>query len=457
MLSFSADTLRFDTVFTELGSATRSIRVHNNNDKSIRISRIYLEQMPSRYRINADGLQGPEVRDIEIRGRDSVWIFVEVTIDPDAPVSVSPFISEDLLVFETNGNIQRVVLEAWGQNANYIPNRFHANRISILSCALGMQRWDDPKPYVIYGTLLIDSCTVVLPAGTRLYVHGGIADNVLGVYNDGIIYTLPRGRLVTEGTVESPVVIRDDRLEQEYTGLWGGIRFGPGSGPHQLEHTIIRHAVTAVAADSATRLTLRNCIIDGTAGSGLFARHALQVTAVNCLFYNHASSAVALTYGGNYSFDYCTIASYGNDAPAVALTNFYCYDPLCADGVFVHPLQARFRNCIMAGSSADELQLADAAREQNIFQVQFDHCIVQVRDLLRAEAYPEFFSTMCTQCAGFQFGDALFVNNEKADFQLDSLSIALNKALPLAGIHTDLVGNPRDSQTPDIGCYESVR
>ena len=33
-LEFSVDTLRFDTVFTELGSATRFIRVYNRNDQA---------------------------------------------------------------------------------------------------------------------------------------------------------------------------------------------------------------------------------------------------------------------------------------------------------------------------------------------------------------------------------------------------------------------------------------
>ena len=452
-LEFSTDTLRFDTVFTELGSATRSFRVRNKNDLSVRISRIYPEQASSRYRINVDGYTGPEIQGVEVRANDSIWVFVEVTIDPDEPLSISPFITEDFLVFETNGNTQKVLLEAWGQNANYIPSRFHGNAISVLTCDLGTQRWDDPKPYVLYGTLLIDSCTIILPAGTHLYVHGGIADNPLGIYNDGILYTLPRARFITEGTLESPVYIQDDRLESEYIALWGGIRFGPGSGPHNLSHTIIRHAAHAIVADSATRVDLESCIIHGTAGAGLFARHA-QVHARNCLFYDNGTNGVVLTYGGSHQFDYCTIASFGNDATALALTNFYCPDPLCEEGLFVNKLDALFRNTIIVGSSSDELTLSDADPSQSLFDVSFLNCIVQVDELLDPDAYPDFFASLCADCIRYAFGDTLFAGEQEEDFHLDTLSIAEEKALPLPQILLDLDGRMRDPGTPDVGCYE---
>jgi len=452
-LAFSTDTLRFDTVFTELGSATRSLRVYNNSDLAVRVSRVTLDQSPSRYRINVDGFTGPDVQGVEIKGKDSIWVFVEVTINPDNPLSISPFVSEDYLVFETNGNTQKVLLEAWGQNANYIPSRFDGNQISVLTCDLETQLWDDPRPYVIYGTLLIDSCNLVLPAGTRLYVHGGIADNILGVYNDGLIYTLPHARLITQGTTEDPVIIQDDRLESDYTGLWSGIQFGPGSGPHQLSNTIIRHAATAVVADSASRLNMENCIIHSNAGSALYAIHA-QVHAVNCLFYDNAGTGVALTYGGNYTFDYCTMTSYGNDGEAIALTNFTCPDPLCQEGIFVNAINATVRNSVIVGSSSDEILLSDAAPGQGVFDVSLRNCIVRVRDLLDVDAYPDFFTTLCQNCIEYAFGDTLFKDQSAFDFHLDTLSLAEEKAIPLFGATMDLDGRDRDATAPDIGCYE---
>ena len=454
-LEFSLDTLRFDTVFTELGSATRSFKVFNNNDLAVIISKAYIERPESFFRINVDGFTGPDVRDVEILGGDSIWIFVEVTVDPDQDVSASPFVIEENLIFETNGNRQEVLLEAWGQNANYFPDKNHGNKVSLLSCDMGEIVWDDPKPYVIYGTLIIDSCTLVWPAGTRVYVHGGIADNQLGVYNDGILFTLPKGRIVSEGTVEDPVIVQDDRTEKEYTGLWGGLRLGPMSGPHVFTNTIIRNAVTAIGIDSAARLELNSTTLHSASGSGLFARHA-TVTAINSLFFDNASAAVALTFGGNYLFDYCTIASFGNGTEALIINNFYCSDPNCSQGALVTDIDASFINTIIVGSAKDEIQLVNAAPD--LPEIQFDismlNCIVQVDDLLDEDRYPEFFTEICTDCLTFEFRDTLFVDYDMFDYHLDSLSIAEGQAISLPGIIKDLDGVLRDALNPDIGCFE---
>ena len=82
-VSFSADTILFDTVFTTIGSTTSILKVYNNNDQAISISSIQLEGASgSMYRMNVDGLPGTSFSDIEIEANDSLFIFVEVTVDP---------------------------------------------------------------------------------------------------------------------------------------------------------------------------------------------------------------------------------------------------------------------------------------------------------------------------------------------------------------------------------------
>nr|HMU05466.1 hypothetical protein [Saprospiraceae bacterium] len=171
VVTFSEDTLRFDTVFTSLGSATRFIKVFNPKDQPILVDVALKNQTNSYFRINADGIKGPTVNQLEINGRDSIYIFVEVTINPDLPTSISPFIIEDVIKVTANGNVSVAHLEAFGQNANYIPSSSGKGGGALLSCNLGLVTWNDPKPYVIYGILYIDSCTLVLPPGTRIYVH----------------------------------------------------------------------------------------------------------------------------------------------------------------------------------------------------------------------------------------------------------------------------------------------
>jgi hypothetical protein len=454
-LSFSLDTLRFDTVFTELGSATRSFKVYNRNDLPIKVSKVYLENgSQSLFRMNIDGLTGQEIQEIEIGAQDSIYVFAEVTIDPNDPLSISPFILEEFVTFETNGNVQNVLFEAWGQNANYVPSRFFQNGVGILSCDLQEIVWDDPKPYVVYGTLLIDSCELVLPPGTQVYVHGGVANNALGVYNDGIIFTLRNGKITSNGTVDQPVIIQDDRLEEEYIGVWGGIRIGPGSKGHSFQHTIIRHGIVGISVDSAGSLNLESSIIESCAGFGLFGRHA-SITAKNCLFADHGGDAVALTYGGDYAFDYCTVVSYGNDSEALSLNNFYCTDPLCLEEVYFNPLSAHFRNSIMVGSSPDEIALTDGNGEEGYFNYSMENCLVRIDELDNADSYPDFFE-FCNPCTTVTFTDALFVSIDENDYHLDTLSIAEQLAIPIPGIAIDLEGNLRDLAQPDVGCYEYI-
>ena len=189
-ITFSEDTLRFDTVFTTIGSATRFIKIFNPKDQPILVDVSLKNSSNSFFRINADGIKGPVVKNIEINSRDSIYIFVEVTVDPDQPLSISPFILTDEIEVTANGNSFIAHLEAWGQNANYIPSTAGKGKGALLSCNLGERIWNDPKPYVIYGILYIDSCKLILPAGTKIYVHGGIVRDTNTIYNDCMIVFL---------------------------------------------------------------------------------------------------------------------------------------------------------------------------------------------------------------------------------------------------------------------------
>ena len=118
-VSFSLDTITFDTVFTTLGSSTRHLMVYNNNDENLKISSIRLQNgNQSQFAINVDGEAGYDFSDIEIYAKDSIYIFIRVTINPND--QNTPFFVEEKLLFETNGNEQEVSLTAFGQNANYI-------------------------------------------------------------------------------------------------------------------------------------------------------------------------------------------------------------------------------------------------------------------------------------------------------------------------------------------------
>ena len=459
-LEFSTDTLRFDTTFTELGSATRILKLYNRHNKSIRISKIYLEKGDqSRFHLNIDGLPGNNHENIEIAPNDSLYVFAEVTINPDAPPSASPFVLDENLLFETNGNLQTVVLEAWGQNAVYLPSRFGAGGVAGYGCSGGEWVWDDPRPYVIYGILVIDSCIVRIPAGTRVYVHGGLAkqqvDSTVVRYNDGFLAFQGAGRLIVEGTLDKPVIFEGDRLEQEFDeepGQWTGIWLQSGTTGNRVEHCIVRNSIIGIRVDSAADLTLRNSQIYNTTNSGLIGIHA-NITAENCLFHSNKGYSIQLEYGGDYTFTYCTAASFGVDGEALRLGNALCLDEFC-DTYAGFPLKARFQNCIFTGGRTDQITLFDRTKVAGEFDYQFKNCLVRVKDLLKDNAYPDFFAH-CDPCLNVQAQDTIFLNVEEDRYRLDTLHSKANRyAGPVPGIDNDLDGKMRDAVMPDAGCYE---
>src|SRR5688572_14480161 len=108
-LAITIDTLTFDTVLTEISTVTRYFKVYNPHDASLRISEIKVTgSEASFFTLNVDGYTGESIKDIEIRPDDSIYVFVDAIIDPDQPVSVSPFILEAEIEFLTNGTSQSV-------------------------------------------------------------------------------------------------------------------------------------------------------------------------------------------------------------------------------------------------------------------------------------------------------------------------------------------------------------
>lgn len=455
-LKFSTDTLRFDTVFTTQGSATRLLKVFNSRDEPIRIKRIHLEDNTHGYfKMNIDGIPGNDQRDIEILGKDSIYIFVEVTIDPDLPVSISPFVITEAIAFQFHSVSQRLPVEAWGQNAIYIPNNSNSKGLARLTCAMGEVVWDDPRPYVIFGALLIDSCVLRIQQGTRVFIHGGVAGTPdQGFYTDGVIYTQPDGVLRIEGTVDQPVVLRTDRLEPAFDntpGQWGGIRLGPSSKGHRVSHARILHSVVGILIDSAATLEISSSEIAWTTSSGLLS-YAGDITADNLLFHHNGRNGIQLSLGGRHRFDYCTIANFNNQSDAVFASNLYCLDPLCQD-FYLIPMDLEMRNCIITGNQKDEMNLIDGTEGAlGAFVTRFSHSYLRLEDFFKQQQWSQFMD-QCPGCILYNPSDKLFFDLGKDDYTLDSMSVVRKKGVPIPELPLDIRGHMRDGVTPDMGCY----
>ncbi|HKK89033.1 MAG TPA: right-handed parallel beta-helix repeat-containing protein [Saprospiraceae bacterium] len=456
--TFSVDTLMFDTVFTVRGSVTRFFKVYNPHENAMRIERVRLQEGDnSKFRVNIDGTQGPDVRDLEIAPGDSAYVFVEVTIDPDEPLSSSPFVIEENILFTTNGEDRLILLQAWGQNANYVPFVNGNDNIAVLSCSNATVQWNDPKPYVIFGALIVDSCVLEISAGTRIYVHGGIS--VVSqdlIFNGGFLFINKEGSLQSLGTVDNPVVWSTDRLEESFqddAGQWAGIRILAESKDNIFQNTVIRNSIIGIQVDSAAELELDKTMIHTTAGTGLIGVEA-NITATNCLFANNNQSAFEAVQGGNYRFDHCTFANFGTDRSAINLSNFRCLDlPVCSQ-VLPGNLFFRCRNSIVTGSLEDEVQLSDinflsGSATGASFDYRFENCFVRVDEML--DDYPDFFD-FCENCEDHNSGQDFFMDVDEINYALDTLSKAIDFGINI-GVSDDIEGMPRDG-SPDAGCYE---
>ncbi len=462
-LRFSQDTVRFDTVFTARGSATQVFKVYNDAVDPISIDRITVEgETGVDFTFNVDGTMGPEAEDVVIFGKDSIFVFVEVEVDPTEPEELSPFIAEDRLVFETGSVQKRVVLEAFGQNANYL-NGFNRGTFFQPICQDGTFTLPTDLPTVIYGSMFVDSCVLRVLAGTRIYFHGGTQRNPdlggSGAFSDGFIYTLPQGRIELQGTLENPVILATDRLEENYlesTGGYRGLVIGPGSRGNRIEHTEIRNSIVGVTVDSLAEVTLENTIIAYSSGPAVVSYQG-DVTARNSLFHSNLSNSVQFVKGGNLTLEHCTLANYGSTQPALSLSN--CAPVPDEDYCLQAPLRCRIANSILVGGSPLEVELFDVDERERpeTFDVRIKHSVIRTdQRFLDAQQglYEDFYTTVCDGCYNLQSGDKVFVSISDDNYHLDSVGVARDLGVYLPELPLDLEGVERDTDMPDAGALE---
>ena len=78
------DTLAFDTVFSSVGSTTRQFMVYNPNNEPLEMEQVMLASgEASGFRMNLDGRKGSRFDRVGIAAHDSMYVFVEVTVNPN--------------------------------------------------------------------------------------------------------------------------------------------------------------------------------------------------------------------------------------------------------------------------------------------------------------------------------------------------------------------------------------
>jgi len=449
-LEFSTDTLTFDTVFTTIGSTTSQIMVYNRNNRALNISHIGLAGgEKSEFRINVDGStnENNQFENIEISANDSMFIFVEITVDPTN--SGSPVLIEESLNFLTNGVKQDIKLMAYGQDMEILRGKRILNDTTLTAV----------KPYLVYDSLIVSQAkTLTLNPGCKLYFHNNA---------NLIVY----GNLRALGTAEKPISMRGDRLDKikfdtpfpynNVSGQWGGVYLLWNEGNHTFRHVNMNSGYVGIYLPNKEwsslplpNLEISNCRIHNFLLYGLMVENA-DVTVTNTEISNSSSYCVYLN-GGKHTFIHSTIANYFNNSnvqptardkePAVMILNINRSAPM----------ESIFRNCIITGSQDNEFSLATRYEEQ--YNGTFDHSYIRKPKALETSQF--------SNIRWYAKNDTVFKNtyydykkNTYFDFTPDSVSpargLADSKITLDANLQLDLNGNNRlEDGKPDAGAYE---
>lgn len=479
-LEFSKDTVFLDTVFTNIGSSTYSLKVYNRSNQDILIPFVGLESgQESSYRLNVDGQAGKEFNDVPLLAKDSLFVFIETTFDI-AQIPENEFLYTDALFFGAGDERQQVELVTLVKDAIFLyPNTQSDGTKETLLIGLDEDgeeirvegfflepeqlQFSNEKPYVVYGYAAVpENESLIIDAGARVHFH----NNSGILVNEGA--TLNVNGLLSEDqeTLENEVIFEGDRLEPSYAdipGQWGTIWLKEGSTNNTITHLTIKNATIGIRVEgdeslTPPTLTLKNTQIYNSSNHNMWATTA-HVLAENIVLGNSANSSFYADLGGKYSFVHCTLANFWNSGPgsgtALLLDNSA---PLANGETITRNLEsADFTNCIIDSnqSIAFLLEKNDSAD----FNFNLKNCLLKFNDTSnRFEGDPLFnFEDNDLYQNVILNEDSDFIGPFENQFQIGINSAAIDAAESNLSppILTDILGIER-IPNPDIGAYENA-
>ena len=405
-LQFSKDTVYLDTVFTNIGSSTYNLKVYNKSDDDISIPAVRLALgETSNYRLSVDGIAGKSFNNIEVLAKDSLFIFIESTIDINNFTNPNgTYLYTDQIEFDAGSNLQKVELVTLVQDAVFIyPDRDNTTKIiETLTLDIGGElvetelqgrkllptelTFTKEKPFVIYGFATVPNGeTLTIEAGSRLHFHensgiivsNGASINVNGAYSND------------RDLLENEVIFEGDRLEPGFSqvpGQWGTIWLLDGSVDNTINYATIKNSTIGVLSDgnpdeANDKLTITNTQIYNSSSFGVLGRNT-SISGENVVINNSGLSSFAGTLGGKYNFTHSTIVNYWDNGfrqfPAVLLNNFVLDEDNVA--TIADLTEANFNNCIIYGNDNPEILLDEIEDASVVFNFKFTNCLIRFED-----------------------------------------------------------------------------
>ncbi len=342
-------------------------------------------------------------------------------------------IVEDHINFLTNGKEQKVVLNAFGQDAY-----FHVKEILTTNTT-----WATDKPHVIYNYVAVDSAiSLTIPGGAKIHS-----------FNNSFLY-IYKGSLQVQGTLGNEVTFQQSRTEDfilanadSVAGQWRGLYF---FAPLQskIEYAKINNATIGIQVDTLSgqdSLILENVRIDNSSFASIVTQGG-NVYANSCLFGNAGSYSAFLSIGGSLFFDHCTFGNYWvgqRNSVLFALKDYY----ETATTIQFRPFsKAIFKNSIVYGNNENELGIDTLSRTQTGISPEFEfiNCLIKTEETV---TNPEFF-TSCWKNLDPGFAAPLFW-----DFRTNNTN-SVNQKGTFTNPIPDMDGNGRSASGNDLGCYE---
>ncbi|MDR1763849.1 MAG: hypothetical protein LBR64_07875 [Dysgonamonadaceae bacterium] len=461
-LSFSTDTLSFETALATVASPIRGFVVGNYNKQHLLVASIRLAGgQNSPFRINVDGMAGSSFADVPIRANDSIFVFADVK--PELSGSSEPKIIRDSVIFEYNGIRQQVILEAFGQDVIVIRGDVLNDEYSLL---------DGKTPYLVYDSLVIaEGCTAEIAEGSTFYM-----------YNEAKITV--RGKILIRGSLEKPVTFRGSRTDslnveipisyEQIPGQWGGIVLTSTSFGNEMENARIRNGKFGLLIEPSnpdrSKIILRNTVLTNVSGDLLTSVNS-KISAENCEFSTSRGALLNLV-GGDCDFLHCTLANFypylpeggwlhsereilkistqwqPGDAESEPVefplvkanfANSVFASENTSSGIFIEEpetgvLPFAFRNCVFVNKGENDEQFTDCLFGANPDSLFVKNYTKKIKDDPNDRAYDYVFKFSLTE-------------NSPAR---DTANPALSEQLPL-----DMLGRNRFADgKPDAGAYE---
>ncbi len=471
-LAFSKDTVFLDTVFTNIGSSTYNLKIYNRSNSAITIPAISLENgSTSNYRLSVDGIPGKSFQDIDILANDSIFIFIETTIDFN---SVTDPLYTDRILFDNGVKEQNVDLVTLAQDATFIYPGKDAITMKIDSLTLDGNptsikgrfltnselTFTNTKPYVIYGYVAVpENKTATIEAGTKIYFHD----------NSGFIVD-KKASLKVNGTLNNNVIFEGDRLEHRFNdvpGQWGTIWMRAGSKDNEINFTTIKNGIIGILVDSigstsTPTLIIKNSQIYNNSNYGILGRET-NINGDNLVIGNTGQAALACTIGGTYNFTHSTFANFWSNGvrqlPAVLVNNFFTYrDDANQEITETRDLHAaNFTNCIIDGNNNLEFILDKV--DGSLFNYEIKNTMIQFNDINNSFASNTEldFNDTTHYLDNIINGNADFKAPFSNQFIIGENSDGINKALLTISVlfPLDILGIDRTT-SPDIGAYQHI-